>query len=93
MSALIRGLTYNFHRNIGWQDRAFRTGVAITASIGASYFFKTSPLYTSIFISLAAAPFFTVAMARCIICFFIGRCTIGPAEKRSLESKGMQFEK
>jgi hypothetical protein len=92
MNTLIRGFTYSFHRNIGWQDRALRTVVAIAATFGAIYFFRTSLLYTTLFIALAVAQFFTVAMARCIICFFMGQCTIGGAEKKNLEGKGIQFE-
>jgi hypothetical protein len=93
MNAFTRGFTYAFHRNIGWQDRTVRTVIGIGATIGAIYFFKTSLVYTTLLLILAVAQFFTVAMARCIICFFMGRCTIGAIEKKSLESKGIPFEK
>jgi hypothetical protein len=93
MNTIIRGFTYAFHRNIGWQDRTFRTVVGITATIGAIYFFETNLFYTTLLVVLATAQLFTVAMARCIICFFIGRCTIGATEKKRLDRNGIPFEK
>lgn len=93
MKKLIKGLTYSYNRNIGWQDRTIRTIVGITALIGAIYCYKTNFIYTLICGILAGAQFFTVLSTRCIICYFSGICTITNKEKQALESKGIPFEK
>jgi hypothetical protein len=41
---------------------------------------------------LAVAQFGTVFSARCIICFFLGVCTIGRTEAQSLQAKGVPIE-
>jgi hypothetical protein len=41
----------------------------------------------------AAAQFWTVLSARCIICYLTGQCTILVKEKKQLVDKGIDFEK
>jgi hypothetical protein len=92
MSNFIKGITYSYNRNIGWQDRTIRTIVGIGATIGAIYFFKSNITYGILLSILAIAQFGTVLSARCIICYFTGQCTINSKEKRNLEAKGINYE-
>ena len=92
MNKLIKGITYSYNRNIGWQDRTLRTIVGIGATIGAIYFFKTNLTYTIILGILAVAQFGTVLSARCIICFFAGQCTIDSKERKNLEANRIPYE-
>lgn len=92
MNKIMKGITYSYNRNIGWQDRTIRTIIGIGATIGAIYFFKSNSTYTILLGILAVAQFGTVLSARCIMCYFTGQCTIRNSEKRSLESKGITYE-
>lgn len=92
MKKLIKGLTYGYNRNIGWLDRTIRTMAGIAATIGAFYFLKTNATYSIVLGVFATAQFWTALSAKCIICFFIGQCTISYKEKQTLESKGIKFE-
>lgn len=92
MKNIIRGITYSYNRNIGWQDRTIRTIVGIGATIGAFYFLKSNPTYAILLGILAIAQFGTVLSARCIICYFTGQCTIDSKERKTLESKGINYE-
>lgn len=92
MNRLIRGITYSYNRNIGWQDRSIRTFVGIAATVGAIYFLSNNMTYSILLGVLAIAQFGTVLSARCIICYFVGQCTIDIKERRNLESKGIIYE-
>lgn len=92
MKKLIKGLTYAYNRNIGWQDRLVRTIAGIAAAVGAFYFLKINITYSVILEIFAAAQFWTALSARCIICYFTGMCTISYKEKQKLDSKGIKFE-
>ena len=92
MNRLIRGITYSYNRNIGWQDRTIRTIVGIGATVGAIYFYNSNLTYSILLGVLAIAQFGTVFSARCIICYFTGQCTIDSKERRNLESKGINYE-
>lgn len=92
MNRFMKGITYSYNRNIGWQDRTMRTIVGILAAIAAVYFFRTNLLASILLGVLAVAQFGTVLSARCILCYFTGRCTIGDKEKRSLEAKAIPYE-
>ena len=93
MKSLIKGFTYAFKRNIGWQDRAIRTIAGIASVIGAVYFYKINSVAAIALAVLAVAQVWTVLSAKCIICYFTGICTITKAEQQSLQSKGVPFEK
>jgi hypothetical protein len=92
MKKIFKGFSYAFFRNIGWQDRTIRTIVGISATIGAFYFAKTNSPIAIVLGVLAVAQFGTVLSARCIICYFLGQCTITVAEKKRLKSKGTAHE-
>ena len=92
MNNLIKGITYSYNRNIGWQDRTIRTIVGIAATVGAIYFLSSNITYSILLGALAIAQFGTVFSARCIICYFTGQCTIDSKEKKSLQSKGINYE-
>lgn len=92
MNNFIKGITYSYNRNIGWQDRTVRTIVGIGATIGAIYFLKDNTIYSILLAVLAVAQFGTVLSARCIICYFSGQCTIGSKERKSLQERGVNYE-
>ncbi len=92
MNSFIKGMTYSYNRNIGWQDRTIRTIVGVGATIGAIYFLKSNVTYSILLGVLAIAQFGTVLSARCIICYFTGQCTIDSKEKKSLQTKGINYE-
>jgi len=92
MNSFIKGITYSYNRNIGWQDRTIRTIVGIGPTIGVIYFLKSNITYSILLGVLAIAQFGTVLSARCIICYFAGQCTIDNKEKKSLQSKGINYE-
>jgi hypothetical protein len=92
MNYFIKGITYSYNRNIGWQDRTIRTIVGIGATIGAIYFFNSNFTYSILLSVLAIAQFGTVLSARCIMCYFAGQCTIDSKERKSLEVKGINYE-
>jgi hypothetical protein len=46
MNNLIKGITYSYNRNIGWQDRTIRTIVGIAATVGAIYFLSSNITYS-----------------------------------------------
>ena len=92
MNQFIQGMTYSYRRNIGWQDRTLRTVVGVVATVGAIYFLKSQPVYSVLLGGLAIAQFGTVLSARCIICYFVGQCTIDHREKQALTAKGIPYE-
>jgi len=93
MRKTIKGIIYSFNRNIGWQDRTFRTILGMVAVFGAIYFFKSNNnIYTILLSVLAIAQFGTVLSAKCIICYFTGQCTIGNNDKITLDSKGINYK-
>lgn len=92
MSKIVKALSYSFNRNIGWQDRTIRTIAGIVATVGAIYFFKTNFTTSMLLAVLAVTQGWTVLSARCIICYFIGQCTIGSNERKSLTGKGIPYE-
>lgn len=92
MNKFIKGITYSYNRNIGWQDRTIRTIVGILATTGSVYLFRTNLLASILLGVLAFAQFGTVLSARCIMCYFAGKCTIDSKEKRALEAKAIPYE-
>lgn len=92
MNHFIKGITYAYNRNIGWQDRTIRTTMGIAALLGAVYFFSTNFLASILLGIYAVLQFGTVISARCIICFFVGVCTIGKTEAQRLQAKGIPIE-
>lgn len=92
MKNIIRGITYSYNRNIGWQDRTIRTIIGIGATIGTFYFLKSNSTYAILLGILAVAQFGTVLSARCIICYFAGQCTIDNKERKTLQAKGINYE-
>lgn len=90
---LLKGITYSFNRNIGWQDRTIRTVIGIIATIGAIYFAKLNLTYTLLLSVFSIAQFGTVLSAKCIVCNFAGQCTIGTKEKKTLKMKEIEYQK
>jgi hypothetical protein len=92
MRKIIKGFTYAFSRNIGWQDRTIRSIVGIMALLGAIYFYPSNIIIAMTCGILAAAQAWTVLSARCIICYFAGVCTIGRSERDKLTQSGVAIE-
>ena len=92
MNHLLKGITYSYNRNIGWQDRTIRTLVGIGATIATFYFFNHNLTYSVLFGVLAIAQFGTALSARCIMCYFAGLCTIDNKEKKNLDIKKIAYE-
>ena len=92
MNSFLKGITYSYSRNIGWQDRTIRTIIGVLASIGAVYFFKNNLLYSTLLGVFAIAQLGTVLSAKCILCYFAGQCTIGASERQKLDSQGIIYE-
>jgi hypothetical protein len=86
MNDLTKGLTYSYSRNIGWQDKAVRIFAGLSALTGSIYFYQSHFILAGALGILFLAQLATVVSSRCMICFFLDRCTIGRAEKRSLKS-------
>ena len=92
MSNFLKGITYSYNRNIGWQDRTIRSLFGIAAMVGAIYFYPQNLLYTILLSVFAIAQAGTVLSARCILCYFAGQCTIDHTERKELDSKGINYE-
>ena len=92
MNKLLKGVSYTFKRNIGWQDRAVRTIIGVAALLGSFYFFKNNLVVAVVLAVLAIAQFWTVLSAKCIACYFMGKCTISNNEKKRLNSRGIDLE-
>ena len=92
MNYFFKGMTYSYHRNIGWQDRTIRTIAGVLAVVGAVYFYPTHTLYTILLGVFAIAQFGTVLSAKCIMCYFAGQCTIDQTERKKLDQKNIPYE-
>ena len=92
MNYFLKGISYSFNRNIGWQDRTIRTIAGILATIGAIYFFNTHLLYTVLLGIFAIAQFGTVISAKCILCYYAGQCTIDQKEREKLDLRGIKYD-
>jgi hypothetical protein len=91
MNYFLRGLTYSYNRNIGWQDRTIRTTLGILAAGGVIYYHASNFIVAAILGGIFLAQVVTVLSAKCPICYFSGMCTIGKSEKNALTSKGIPF--
>lgn len=92
MNNILKGLTYSYHRNIGWQDRTIRTIFGLLSLAGAIFFYKSNPGVAAACAVLVFAQGITVLSSRCMICYFLGRCTITTSEKKSLDARGIPRE-
>ena len=92
MENILRGLTYSYGRNVGWQDRTIRAIFGLICLGGTIYFYSTNFKVAAILGALFLAQLITVTSSRCVICFFLGRCTITGSEKSALRSRNIRFE-
>jgi hypothetical protein len=92
MNYILKGITYSYNRNIGWQDRTVRSLVGIGALAGAGYCMNSNLSLSVALAFLFMAQLITVISAKCIICYFAGACTIGINEKKSLDKKRNAYE-
>ncbi len=92
MSNILKGLTYSYSRNIGWQDRIIRTIFGFLSLAVAVYFYSDMFNLSIVLAGIFLAQLITVLSSRCMICYFLGQCTITSAEKESLSAKGVPYE-
>ncbi|MFZ6014120.1 MAG: YgaP-like transmembrane domain [Bacteroidota bacterium] len=92
MSNIWKGLTYSYNRNIGWQDRTIRTIFGLLSLAGAIYFYPDNFALSAALGGLFLAQVITVFSSRCMICYFLGQCTITNKERKSLSAKGVLYE-
>jgi hypothetical protein len=92
MSKLLKGLTYSYNRNIGWQDRTIRTILGIIAGYGVIYFHSSNFVIALVLGVIFLAQLITVFSAKCMICYFMGASTITKAERKSLTSREIPFQ-
>lgn len=92
MNKIIKGITYAFNRNIGWQDRTIRSIVGVGALLAAIYFYPSNVVLAVVCAVLFVAQLWTVLSARCIICYFAGVCTIDQPERDKLTRSGVALE-
>ncbi len=93
MNYILKGITYSYNRNIGWQDRTVRSLVGIGALVASVYLMNSNLLLSIGLATLFIAQLITVLSAKCIICYFAGVCTISINEKDSLDKKGIAYER
>jgi hypothetical protein len=93
MNYLLKGITYSYNRNIGWLDRTVRSSVGAMAFVGSVYFMDSNLMAATGLALLFIAQLVTVLTAKCILCFFMGVCTITQREKRSLDERGISYER
>lgn len=91
MNRLITGITYQFSRNLGWQDRLIRAigGIAVLAAYQLGWISGTLGIVLSVFALMIIA---TAVVARCGVCYIGGACTIGSNERATLDAKGIKYE-
>jgi hypothetical protein len=92
MPKILKGVTYAYQRNIGWQDRTVRAILGTMALIGAIHFYPQDVITSAVLALLFLAQVVTVLFSRCMICYFMGACTITASEKRALKAKGSGYE-
>lgn len=91
MKRVLKGLSYTFSRNLGWQDRLLRAvvGFAVLTSWYFGYIAGAAGIILGV---LALMILGTAAAARCSITYMANGNTMSRAEKAKLEARGIQFE-
>lgn len=91
MKRLIKGMSYTFNRNLGWQDRLMRAvaSLGILTLYGFGIFSGVTGLILAI---LAGMVLVTAVVSRCSICYIAGVCTIGAKERIKLDNSGIKYE-
>ena len=91
MNRFLKGMSYTFHRNLGWQDRLIRITIA-AVGIGSWYF---GALAGTIGLAAAIVGFMltgTALISRCSITYFLKSNTMGAAERAKLDARGIKYE-
>lgn len=91
MKRVLKGLSYTFNRNLGWQDRLIRALIAI-AILASWYFGYLTGAIGTILGILALMILGTAAAARCSITYMVNGNTMSQSEKAKLKSKGIKYE-
>lgn len=91
MNRFIKGRSYTFHRNLGWQDRLIRFLIALTA-IGSWYFGTIAGTIGLIAAIIGWMLLGTAVVSRCSVTYFINSNTMGVKEKARLNAKGIKYE-
>ena len=91
MNRVLKGLSYTFSRNIGWQDRIVRA--VIGAVMPAAYLLGITHGVIGIILGTVGVMLLATAIvARCSICYMAGVCSIDAKERQALDKKGIRYE-
>lgn len=91
MKRFLKGMSYTFKRNLGWQDRLVRALAGLAGL--AVYGFGLAPGTVGVVLAVVGALVLaTAVVSRCSICYMMGVCTIGPQERGALDARGIQYE-
>lgn len=91
MNRFIKGMSYAFGRNLGWQDRLVRA--ALSLGVLTAYFLGIISGPVGIILAIIAGMLLvTAVIARCSICYIAGICTIKANERARLDDKGIPYE-
>lgn len=91
MNRLIKGMSYTFKRNLGWQDRLIRTVTSL--GILLVYFLGMLPGAVGVVLAVIAGMVLaTAVVSRCSICYIIGKCTIDAKERAALDARDIPYE-
>ena len=91
MKRLVKGLSYSFHRNLGWKDRMIRTISALAALVAWTLGAITGVLGVMLGI-LALMVLGTAVISRCSITYMIQANTMSAGEKAELDTRGIKYE-
>jgi len=91
MNRFIKGMSYTFHRNLGWQDRLIRVLLA-AAAISSWYFGVIAGTIGLILAIMGFMILGTAALSRCSITYFMNKNTMSAKEKARLDAKGVKYE-
>lgn len=92
MNRFVKGMTYNFHRNLGKRDRVIRTVLAL-AAIASWYFGVLAGMIGIIVASFGLMIIGTALSARCTLTYLAKSNTMSEEEKTLLDSKQIKYEK
>jgi hypothetical protein len=91
MKRILKGLSYTFRRNLGWQDRVIRAIIAIGVLV--SWYFGVIAGTVGLILGILAIMILgTAAAARCSITYMADANTMTRSEKMKLDEKGINYE-
>ncbi|MBV6645237.1 MAG: DUF2892 domain-containing protein [Cyclobacteriaceae bacterium] len=91
MNRFVKGLSYTFDRNLGFEDRVIRVVLAVAVLV--SWFFGViDGVVGTVLGVLAIMILGTAASARCGVTYWMNANTMGKTEKKRLDDKNISYE-